>query len=825
MKTTLPLLLLIACQQEKAQVSGGVSVGLLEIEGAVLRAHADGTIDIRHDDGVMILSRGFAAAQLDNTVDGPELRSDQGDVSVLQEDAQIVVSTIDADHVLTWTIGATDHFTFTLDVKNGGDAAVLVARTAPLRTEGPDGGLFLGGHPSSARILENGSFTMLDFVAEVLPGDVPLNEGYGILAPGNFAGHSVSNWNHAITDLEDGSSWIGGAVTFAASVPVANLSYSASRAGEEDGRTGFSYLSYESAYLPHPVSVAPGASWTSETFYVDPLPADPVVGLEHYADAIAASVGAVPWHRREPGRRVPNGWNSWSGSGSTGGYGTNIDETVILDNLDVMATEFRDWGMEWFQIDDGYEPTYGDWTWRADRFPNGPRWLSDQIRARGLKPGLWMAPFTLHDGAPLLDEHPEWMAETTAIGQVVVGDQHIVDLSNPEVHAWLEDLARTVRQDWGFDWLKLDFGYLAIFGDGFAQPEMTREQAWRASLQSVRDGLGPDAFFMLVGLLGLHYDIVDCGRTTLDNMPLWDFEPGSDPADHLDQQGFKPTMRTAGRRWYLQDRVWINHPDLLFYRTETEPDWPPLTPEESRAFTSFVGLSGGIVKIGERLVDMDAVAIDSVRRVLPILGTAARPLDVFEREFAEVWELDVEAVDGHDGSWQVYGLYNWGANLDYTVNPFVEIPDGGDVALEVEVGADVIAYEFWSGELLPVDGDKLEVTVPTHDVRVVAVRPKTGVPQFAGWNRQITMGGVLLEEATWSEADRTFTLVAPVVPGTAKSPFTWEIGLYLPAGYDHTEVTPSGVSVTGLVAERVGDLLRIRFEPDAVGELQLTVAF
>ena len=110
---------------------------------------------------------------------------------------------------------------------------------------------------------------------------------------------------------------------------------------------------------------------------------------------MSAHLGLVPWNRRE-GERVPNGWNSWSGSGSTGGYGTGIDEEIILENLEVMATELRDWGMDWYQVDDGYEPMYGDWWFDPKKFPNGPAWLSQQIRDAGLRPGLWMAPFTPH---------------------------------------------------------------------------------------------------------------------------------------------------------------------------------------------------------------------------------------------------------------------------------------------------------------------------------------------------------------------------------------------------------------------------------------------
>ncbi len=47
-----------------------------------------------------------------------------------------------------------------------------------------------------------------------------------------------------------------------------------------------------------------------------------------------------------------------------------------------MADEFRDFGGERFQLDDGYEYFYGDWDWRPDRFPHGSAWLATPT-ARG----------------------------------------------------------------------------------------------------------------------------------------------------------------------------------------------------------------------------------------------------------------------------------------------------------------------------------------------------------------------------------------------------------------------------------------------------------
>lgn len=822
------------CRPEDVGPDTGGGERALTAGETVLAYDERGWVDIHTSGGEPVLLRAMGVATLGATdATGVRVRTDAARAHEVEErweqDALgvahrlvVVVPGADGEPELRWTISAYDaggFYTFALAVRDdsgsGESPALAVAKLSPVLVDAVDGGaLYLGADPARHRILENGSYAVLDFVAQVQPGDVPRDEGYASIAPGDFAGYSVSDWNHAVADLDGGPGWVAGALSTRASVPVTELSYEPQLAPTDAaGRRGFTFFAVESAYQPLPRPIPAGGTFTSELAYVHPLVDDVPRGLEAYAQTLADALGVVPWHRREEGRRVPNGWNSWSGSGGTGGYGTAIDEAIVLENLDVMATELRDWGIDWFQVDDGYEPHYGDWLeWNAERFPHGPAWLAQQIRDAGFVPGLWMAPFTASPDSQLVADHPDWFADKTPLGTIFVAETEILDLTHPEAQAWLQGLFHTFRREWGFDWLKLDFGYYALFGTGFDDPAATREEAWRAGMGAVRDGLGDDAFLLGIGAVGINYDLCEAFRTTLDNAPVWDGDPGVPLDDLLQQQGFKPTVRTAGRRWFLQDRVWINHPDLLFFRSNTvDASWPPLTFDESVAFASFVGLSGGIVKLGDRLVDLDGDAIDVIRRLLPIHGAAARPLDVFTREFPEVWQLDVvDPLDGYDEGYQVLGLFDWGSNRDLSVTPYADLADDGvgsvhHVCLDaVGIERDALAWEFWTGTFLGVVEDCLDVSVPSHAARVVALRERTGVPQFLGWNRQITMGGTLLEEAAWSEVSRTFTARFPVVPGTDAAPFTWRLAVYLPDAYVAALPDPAGaLTVTGAAVRDV----------------------
>ncbi len=835
------LLVLLSCAPEPASPwpvtldAGGVQLALNE----------DGTLSMRGPEAPL-LEGAYAEVLLDGLGEAGRAvrtsdararsfrRSQREDAHGSAEVLELLVAGGPDEPALCWTFAAYERGPLLVDLSltNPGERTLEVHKISTLRVD-EQGGLWLGQDPARHRVLENGSFTVFDFLVEVKPGDVP-DEGWGVLAPGSFEGHSVSNWSHALVDLDSESAWVAGGVSFGSSMPVMELSYEPALSRESEGRQGFTFLSATGAYLPAGKALHPGESFSSERLFLEPASADPLLGLERYAQAVADENGLVPWHRREAGRAIPNGWNSWSGSGSSGGYGTDIDQALILENLDVVATYLRDFGFDWFQIDDGYEVAVGDWQWDEERFPEGPAWLTEQIRESGLIPGIWMSPFTLNPNSATALEHPEWLAQKTPIGRVAGGSDAILDLTHPEVQGWLTERTRELHEDWGFDWMKLDFGYYALFGQDLYDDEATREEAWTAGMAAVREGLGADTFLLHVGPNGLNWPVADSGRTTLDNMPIWDWDPALDLDDRMDQQGLKPTMRSAGRRWFVQDRVWINHPDLIFFRSNPRDEtWPRLSFEEARVFCSFVGLSGGIVKLGDRLVDLEPQHLDTIRRLVPSHPTAARPLDVFEREFPEVWRVDLETPqDGLDESWTLFGLFDLGLNVDTTTEPYTVIED--DLASTVHVldlgeqglEGPLLAYEFWTQEFLGVVADRLEVEVPSHDSRVVALRPVQAVPQLLGWNRQISMGGTLVQGSTWAQGE--LRVLAELAGGSEDLPFAYEVAVYVPEGF--TLVGASVDTELGVVSQEwadEGEVARLSFElePDARGVGELVFRF
>lgn len=764
---------------------------------------ADGTFDVVRD-GATVFSRATADALVaDEDGGGRRTVSFADPCQRRQEgDATFVCATGGVELRLAFAWAGDDRrFTARLSVTNLSDVPLVVLKVAPLVVEaGRGGALSLGSHPPRHRILENGRFVALDATVQLEAGDVE-RFVLGDALPIPVRGNSVSNWNHLIADLDDPRrSLVAGFLTFERSIPTLGVAY------DPSASTGsFSTYAAECSLVFHGKRIAPGETVASELLYVDPLPPDALGALEGYAAALAGHLGVTPWPRRGPGHDVPDGWNSWTGGAGTGGYGQSIDAGIILANLDVYRREFAPFGAGWFQVDDGWQSARGDWQWRPAAFPSGGAEMASTITGAGFEPGLWLAPLVAAPDSMLAALHPDWLMpkEDGVVGAFSL-DRQALDPSNPDVLAFLRDLFAGLRAD-GWRWAKVDFAYYALLGRPQYDPLLTNVEAYRLAWQTMRDALGPDAFLLGVGTMGTLAGIVDGMRLTLDNGPRWDEDS---PDDALGTpRAFKATVRTGARRWYYQNRVWVNHDDLIFFRSWPGGEHPPLSFEEARAFATWIGLMGSVVKLGDRLVDMEAHPewIDVVRRLLPVWPEGARPLDVLLRDYPEEYRLHVAAPAGE---WDVVGLINWGVNRDWSENPPAAMPETTR-AYTVACEGECLVYEFWSETFLGRETGAFTVEVEPRRAKVLALRTPTGAPQLLGTNRHLTQGATDMGPITWDAAQGTLRGTHAGAAGTTTAPWEYHLAFYVPAAFalDHAEVD----MVASPIVERSGEVVRLKF--------------
>ncbi|OLC05939.1 MAG: hypothetical protein AUH42_06550 [Gemmatimonadetes bacterium 13_1_40CM_70_11] len=213
--------------------------------------------------------------------------------------------------------------------------------------------------------------------------------------------------------------------------------------------------------------------------------------------------------------------------------------------------------------------------------------------------------------------HPDWLLRR-AEGPIVWdtredwgGKVYSLDGSHPQVQQWLFDLARRVVQEWGYDYLKIDFLLWATAGDAH-YGGLTHAEAYRKGLAAIREGLGTEAFLLGCGAPLQHaVGYVNGMRIGTDVDANWG--------------GLQAPARAAALRRFYHRAAWLNDPDCLVVR-------PPLAAAEAQAWASLVALSGGLTLFSDNLPKLPHDRVAILQRTLPVAPVAGRAVDAFAGE-------------------------------------------------------------------------------------------------------------------------------------------------------------------------------------------------
>ncbi|MEM9599453.1 MAG: alpha-galactosidase, partial [Pseudomonadota bacterium] len=169
-------------------------------------------------------------------------------------------------------------------------------------------------------------------------------------------------------------------------------------------------------------------------------------GLSHvWHEFIRARVS--PERFRKTAR--PTYLNTWEAA-----YFDVSEESVLA-----LADEAADLGVEMLVLDDGWfqgrtddRKALGDWTADLNRFPSGIPNLTDEVRQKGLKFGIWVEPEMVSPDSDLYRAHPDWAITVPGRTPSLGRHQLTLDLSRVEVvdhiHGWLDALLRSAPIDY-----------------------------------------------------------------------------------------------------------------------------------------------------------------------------------------------------------------------------------------------------------------------------------------------------------------------------------------------------------------------------------------
>ena len=475
---------------------------------------------------------------------------------------------------------------------------------------------------------------------------------------------------------------------------------------------------------------------------------------------------------------LPVGWSSWPD------LYYNIDEGKMLKVCDFINDQhLPDFGFTMIQIDDGFQEQYGDWDGNL-YFPHGMKWLAGEIRKKGLKPGIWIAPYAFSINTNEAVNHKDWMSQYKEVDSAHTIKYYLdipvycMDVSLPESQHWLDSMYTKLSNDWGYEMFKLDFILHSVAeGNQFADRYMTKAEAYRLGLKLAKDALGNEGYLLECGIMTAA-GATDGWRTNRDIEARWH--------ELTMEHG---TGYSTPKHYYMNGKLFNTDADHLVVRE----GWG-LTIDQARVLATNIAMGGSQVLAGDELYNLPDERLKIIKNIIPPYGKSARSVDLFDVNQPTINSLHIEN-DGNN--YWVISVTNWEDN-----------PEERTIDL-VKAGLDknkkYLAYEFWEQEFLGEAKNSIKLNLKPTSAKVIAFREILDRPQILGDNRHILQGAVELKDVKWDEQQKQ---LSGKLLGAREHAFS--VVVYLPAGVKVNTVTVEGKEVKPVKISK--NIIRIPIE-------------
>ncbi len=354
--------------------------------------------------------------------------------------------------------------------------------------------------------------------------------------------------------------------------------------------------------------------------------------------------------------RTNAGWCSWYYY-----FGSETEQDILDAVAELSQAGWRD-ELPVIQIDDGWnkrtpdgERVWGDWMPGA-KFPRGMKALADDIHQAGFQAGLWLAPFSVDPASRLRAEHPDWLVQSDD-GPAEYWGVHALDLTHPEALEFVQNTFERVFDEWGFDYVKIDFLLHAVQPGRRRDRSQTRVQAFREGLRRIRRAAG-ERYVLTCGCPeGLAIGLADAQRIGPDVSSRW-YVPMGLPHWPYGNCSVKPAaVYTLAKQWQHM-RWWHNDPDCVVVRAHGSPTEAAqhegelaqgpygLSEQEARLWARLIRMSGGLFLLSERISDLEPSRLELLKDVMTMRTRFARRVDWYEHALCSLWITDTEGDAG-----------------------------------------------------------------------------------------------------------------------------------------------------------------------------------
>lgn len=347
------------------------------------------------------------------------------------------------------------------------------------------------------------------------------------------------------------------------------------------------------------------------------------------------------------------------------------------------------------QIDAGYQSS-SDWLIPNPHAGATMKEMCERIRALGAEPAGYLSPFIVEQDSQLMRDHPDWLvcdAEGRPFHQYTHVDRwYMLDGSNPEAVEYIRHVMRTMHDEWGLRYFKLDFTCYGALPGGVRHGNMTRIEAFRAVFSAIVDEVGSDSYILGCNApLWAQLGLVHGNRATNDVFRRWE------TVRELAQQQF-------WRNW--QSRLWINDPDGVVLAKRDMSGYRngryrrricELSDAEFRFHQAYIVACGGVVTSGDLLDELSERNLGILRTMMANTGEAA----VFDDATFTVGRMTRAAG-------RLVCVFNWADEVR---------------CIEVALDGEYDVSDLFTGEQLGRHGGRLILRdMLPHDARVLVLK-------------------------------------------------------------------------------------------------------
>jgi len=496
----------------------------------------------------------------------------------------------------------------------------------------------------------------------------------------------------------------------------------------------------------------------------------------------------VPYWRPLDRRRAPHaptGWLSWNTYFDTAGSKENLDEARFA------AKWFKPFGMEVWNIESWQDnspklPVSNFYNMNLEtykvQFPEGMKWLADEIRKLGFKPGLWMAPFGT-GSTNFYKAHTDWFLHD-ANGNPIRSwnGKFTLDPTVAEAREHLKNIFDKASHEWGYEFFKIDGmsgrgpGYCAHL---YERPDIRARfrdpscpNPFELCVKSFREGIGDDRVFLACQghFTGAEAAYADASRTGADIVH---------PNQPVKWNNILLQARCTVNQIFAHSNVFWCDPDCMLVNQSA------LEREQAQVEATVVALPGQQTFAGDKLAELVPDRVRLIQQALPVCPTQpAKLYPMFGH--LPVWDLHVSRPFG---DWHVVALFNWEDSESRIGFDWNEIGE--------QETRRFLCWEFWTESLVGRREGRLELAVPARSVRLVALQPDLGHPQFLSSDRHLAQGAVELNDLRWDAVAKTYTLDVKAIGGF---PFTYFVRV--PEGFAFKGASaPKGGKAEGKMRE------------------------